>query len=241
MKSIKVKLAGVIVCLDLAFEENVQRFEPYVTDGIAEGRLSVSPSRLYEEIALLKAINPAREISGAEAENNALYRDVSLFLWEHDILTFHGVFLEIHNSGYVFTGPSGIGKSYHASLWQQEFGDSVHIINGDKLFLKLEAHGLMGYGTPWTGKEHVGLNIWAHVGSICKIIRGKENSIKSIDNKQNAISWLIEQSMLKNRQSQHLALIRWFKAILPEVGLYELTCNKDASAAIVAYNGMNVQ
>jgi hypothetical protein len=240
MESITVKLAGIVVRLDLTYDENIQRFLPYITNDEEEGHLVISPSRLTEEVRYLEGNKSVRHISKVDAENNAIYRDLTDFLWDHNILTFHGVFLVKNGQGYIFTGPSGIGKSFHASLWQKEFGESASIINGDKVFLKIQDHTLMGYGAPWMGKEHIGVNMSNKVHSICRIIRGTDNSIKRIENKQDALGWLLEQSMIKNRQFKHLPLITWFKEAFPAVELYELTCNQDSEAAIISYNGMKV-
>ena len=67
MESITVKLAGIVVRLDLTYDENIQRFSPYVTNDEAEGHLVISPSRLTAEVSYLTGNKSVRHISKVDA------------------------------------------------------------------------------------------------------------------------------------------------------------------------------
>lgn len=239
MQSIVVDIAGVIIRIHYFYEMNKKRYEPFESFREPHYDISISRSRLTEEMEQLKVSYSQKRISEAEAEDNALYRELSELLWKEGSLIFHGVLLSVEDKGFIFTAPSGVGKSYHAQLWASEFGDKVNIINGDKILLKNESGVLWGYGTPWKGKERIGNNSCVKIKAICHLNRGEINEIRRINRKSEAISWLVEQSMLKERQYYILSLIRWFNASLHNVELYELKCNMNSDAAIVAYTAMN--
>lgn len=50
--------------------------------------------------------------------------------------------LEIDGKAYMFSAPSGTGKSTHAKLWRDCFGDRVTMINDDKPLIKFREDGI---------------------------------------------------------------------------------------------------
>ena len=56
----------------------------------------------------------------------------------------------------MFTAPSGTGKSTHARLWREAFGERVVMINDDKPLLLVRPEGVTVYGTPFRGKHGLG-------------------------------------------------------------------------------------
>lgn len=67
----------------------------------------------------------------------------------------HGAVVAWKDQGYLFTAPSGTGKSTHLALWKKYLGDQAEVINGDKPFLKVMEDEVWVYGTPWAGKRTV--------------------------------------------------------------------------------------
>ena len=41
----------------------------------------------------------------------------------YDTILFHGSVIAVDGEGYLFTAKSGTGKSTHARLWRETFGD----------------------------------------------------------------------------------------------------------------------
>lgn len=79
-----------------------------------------------------------------EAKNNCAYletlaalRKIAEILPEYHRFLMHGVVVSWKDRGYMFTAPSGTGKSTHAVLWKKYLGDDVEIINGDKPILNI--------------------------------------------------------------------------------------------------------
>ena len=75
---------------------------------------------------------------------------------------------------YIFTAVSGTGKSTHAMLWREVFGERVRMINDDKPLIRITPEGkAVVYGTPWDGKHHLSKNSAFPLKAICWLTRAK--------------------------------------------------------------------
>ena len=92
--------------------------------------------------------NPKEQRSDSFLENNAIHALIAEKLVEYDILLFHGSALCMDRQAYIFTAPSGTGKSTHARLWREAFGDRVWMINDDKPLIQVQDGKAMVYGSP---------------------------------------------------------------------------------------------
>ena len=86
-------------------------------------------------------------------ETLALLRKVAEVLPEKDGFLMHGAVIQWKDKAYMFTAPSGTGKTTHIRLWRKYLGQGVSIINGDKPFIRIVDDCVRIYGTPWAGKE----------------------------------------------------------------------------------------
>ena len=66
-----------------------------------------------------------------DASSTTLLAAVYSRLCFFQTILLHGAFVDYGERGLVFTGPSGIGKTTQAELWQQYAG--ARIVNGDKV------------------------------------------------------------------------------------------------------------
>lgn len=69
-----------------------------------------------------------------------------------DVFLFHGAVVEKDGYAYIFTAPSGTGKSTRIQLWLEKYPDST-VVNGDKPFIKITDDDILACGSPWSGKE----------------------------------------------------------------------------------------
>lgn len=116
-------------------------------------------------------------------ETLAVFRKIAEVAPAHRRLVFHGATIEYQGKAYIFTAPSGTGKTTHIRLWKRMFGERVGIINGDKPMLEVwdatggrnagdEHHAsVIACGTPWAGKERWQRNVSAPVAGICVVTR----------------------------------------------------------------------
>ena len=154
-----VQLAGVNILINTVYTQTEMAFVDFITNEKYDYRIDVTIQRVNEERNLLQNTYPKKKFLDFEIEANALYRDIPKILIKENVILLHGVLICMEQKGYIFTAPSGTGKSTHVRLWRNVFGNKVKIINGDKPLLKLSDNGVFAYGSPWKGKEKIGFNL----------------------------------------------------------------------------------
>lgn len=171
-------------------------------------------------------------------ENVALYRKICAYALQNDAFVMHGAVIEYMGKGYVFLASSGTGKTTHIMLWKKCFGDEkVTIVNGDKPIIRLIDGKVYAYGTPWNGKERLGINGRVELCSICFLQRGAKNSIKRVTT-DVAVPYLLSQLMIAD--STNLAKqLELVDELTKKVPMYLLKCNISEEAATTAFEGMS--
>ena len=95
-------------------------------------------------------------------------------------MMLHSSAVVLDGKAYLFSGPSGMGKSTHTRLWQKEFPGAI-VINDDKPAIRITGNEAFIYGTPWSGKTELNINIKKPLKAIVFIERGSENTITKTD------------------------------------------------------------
>lgn len=170
-------------------------------------------------------------------ESLAIYRKLCHKALDYDTFLFHGSALAMDGNGYLFTAPSGTGKSTHASLWRQVFGDAVTMVNDDKPLIHATENGIYICGSPWDGKHALSTNIQVPLKGICLLSRGKENSISPIS-PALAYSTLLGQTLRPRDPILMKKTLTLLDRMMAQVPLYALTCNISPEAALVAHRGL---
>lgn len=166
-------------------------------------------------------------------ESLAVYRKICESLLGRDILLFHCSALAVGGKAYLFAAPSGTGKSTHARLWRERYGERVTMINDDKPLLKVTDETVTVYGTPYGGKDGIQTNTSAEVGGIVLLHQSKTNEIRPIDGK-TAYPMLLNQTYRRTDPAgmeKTLGLV-WRLTRLP---LFSMGCNLSHEAAEIAY------
>lgn len=173
-----------------------------------------------------------------EYEALAVQRKLSEALIDYDTLLFHASALAVDGKGYLFAAVSGTGKSTHARLWREMFGDRVTMINDDKPFIHIGSDEVRVYGSPWDGKHHLSTNTSVPVKAICILTRDTTNHIEKIS-ADEAFSILLQQTYRPKNPAKMVKTIDLLIQMTKQVSLYRLGCNMDPEAAVVSYEGMN--
>ncbi len=173
-----------------------------------------------------------------QLETLAVQRKLSEALIDCDTLLFHASALAVDGKGYLFAAVSGTGKSTHARLWREMFGDRVTMINDDKPFIHIGSDEVRVYGSPWDGKHHLSTNTSVPVKAICILTRDTTNHIEKIS-ADEAFSILLQQTYRPKNPAKMVKTIDLLIQMTKQVSLYRLGCNMDPEAAVVSYEGMN--
>lgn len=178
---------------------------------------------------------------GASPEMVA-YMDSGFFFYR-DLLAFGGMMLhssavELDGRAYLFSGPCGMGKSTHTRLWQSVFSDRAKIFNDDKPALRLIDGVWYAYGTPWSGKDGLNVNVKVPLEGICFLKRGEENRISRIGGVE-AIAAVLSQTLRKFKDPKNTdRMLELVGRLISDIPIYEFYCTKDESAALVSYAAM---
>lgn len=95
------------------------------------------------------------------------------------MIQVHSSLIEYKNNGIMFLGPSGIGKTTQAELWNQ-YLDAL-IINGDCVFVEDKGDEFIGWGTPWHGSSPYCENTSVPVKALVVLKQGQENRIRKLE------------------------------------------------------------
>ena len=110
------------------------------------------------DIVISSELYNAGKYSGL-TENDVAYMESGFQFYRnllfHDGLMLHASAVAYEGYAYLFSGPCGMGKSTHARLWQQVFGEKAVIFNDDKPALRCVDGKWFAYGTPWCGKDGI--------------------------------------------------------------------------------------
>ena len=144
----------------------------------------------------------------------------------------------VDGEAYLFTAPSGTGKSTHTRLWREMLGERAVMINDDKPIVRYVDGDFYVYGTPWNGKHRLDTNTRAKVKAICKIYQAKENVIEKAKPSDMLIT-LMNQTVRPCEEKKMDKLLAILDKMLTQVDLYSLGCNISREAAELSYNTMS--
>ena len=101
-------------------------------------------------------------------------------LMKHGRMVFHGASFLWRERAWLFSAPSGTGKTTQLRLWKKLFPGEMEIMNGDKPILEVtEENEVIVHPSPWKGKENYGRDdLTAPLGGIILLRQAKENRIR---------------------------------------------------------------
>ena len=147
---------------------------------------------------------------------------------QHHMIQFHSSLIEHEDRGLMFLGPSGIGKTTQAELWNKY--RNALIINGDIVFVQETEDGFLGWGTPWHGSSPYCENTSVPVKALVVLKQAPENSIRELTGfeKVTAVSnSVFYPRWLENGMELCLETLDHLLSALP---VYELSCRPDEEA-----------
>lgn len=227
-----IELAGHCLLIKNRYQYIEELCRDYMTDTASGTLISVTE----EEIA-----SESRGEDGwtlPYLESLAIYRKICDFLLDDDIILFHCSALCVGGKAYLFTAPSGTGKSTHTRLWREQFGDEVTMINDDKPLLSFTAgqEPVTVYGTPYGGKDNIQTNMSAPVAGIVILHQAGENTIRRMS-AQEAFPMLLNQTYRRNdaesmRKTMELV---WRLSAIP---VWSMGCTISHEAAVLARDAL---
>ena len=238
----KYKIADKVTEVNSIYDEVHEYCADYLTDAPTDYTVTTTQADIdfeRERSAREDEVEgiPTRHFPDSYLEELAVYRKIAEQMIEFDTILFHGSVIAVDGIGYLFTAKSGTGKSTHTRLWREYFGDRAVMVNDDKPLLKIMDNGVIAYGTPYNGKHRLGANVAVPLKAICILTRATDNHIEPITREQ-AYTMLLQQVYRPADSVLMMKTLNLIDRLADMVKLYRLGCNRDISAAKVAFEGM---
>lgn len=194
--------------------------------------IRVTEEDLERERALSEQ-QKGRPVHPRELEVAAAHRQVAEAALRRGILLMHGAAIAAEGRCYIFTAPSGTGKTTHIRHWLRTVPGSF-VINGDKPLIDVGQR--MVYGTPWSGKERMNVNTAVPLAGLIQLTRGDENVLIPRTFSQ-MLPCLVQQSYIPADRAGAQAACGLLGG-LSAVPCWLLRCTPDEASARVAYEGL---
>lgn len=237
MESILVELVDYkfLICGN---EPSLRRFfKGYESEGDPDFIITVTEEEIWRE-KIANSREGRWKFTSYALEFFAIQRQIASCLSSQGVILFHGSAVCVDERTYIFTAPSGTGKSTHSRLWREMFTDhDVVMVNDDKPFLKVEEGWVTAYGSPWRGKEGLGCKMSAPVEAICSISQGKENAIREAT-PEEMYPIFYEQSLRPFDKEGTENYLYTLDVLTRCVRLYQLSCDVSSEAARLSYETM---
>ena len=204
----------------------------YRTEGEPDLTVKTAPEDLDRER------DPDADASPGYLETLAVYRQIAEAMPAWDTLLIHGSAIAADGIGYLFTAPSGTGKSTHARLWRQLLGERARMVNDDKPLVRIAGDTVTVFGTPWNGKHRLGENIAVPLRSVCFLERGETNSISTLEPGE-AYLGLLRQAYRPGDTDALKKTLQLLDRLCRLITFYRLRCNMDPAAAVLSFETMS--
>lgn len=216
---------------DITIEVLKEQYNTYDLENIYIKERENYCIRYFSEIMLVDRdwknfrILPICDISAAETFFVQAFYSQAV---RRQMIEVHSSLISQQNQGIMFLGPSGIGKTTQAELWQK-YRSSL-IINGDIVFVQETDSGFLGWGTPWHGSSPYCENTSVPLKAMVVLKQSDQNSIRELTGfeKVTEVSnsvfypqWLENGMELCLETLDHL---------LTSIPVYELRCRPDEDA-----------
>ena len=174
------------------------------------------------------------------AIDNALMIMFALATADKGTVLFHAAAVSYEGRGYMFLGPSGTGKSTHASLWQRYIAGTA-LVNDDNPVVRIDEDGTATvYGSPWSGKTPCYRNVSYPLSGIVVLSQAPYNKIQRLSGIY-AYAALVE-SISGKRWDERIAdgLHQTENALASSVPVWHLECLPDEAAAHLCCSNVKI-
>lgn len=240
MEKFYMKLAERTISVSANFATTKEFCRDYLLEEVpseVDIEVNVSLDKIESEREMMKKIK--EEIfSDAYLETLAVQREIAEQLPKYGVVLFHGSAVALDGNVYLFTAPSGTGKSTHARLWRRGVGKRIVMVNDDKPFLGVKEDGsIWVYGSPWNGKHRLSENVALPLKGICILTQSKENKIQRVS-AGDAFCDIYKQTYKKSTDVQFMNETLHVLGSIMEYPIWKLECNISKEAFRLSYETM---
>lgn len=230
-----VEIADQIIGIDSCYNRIYNICKPFIIQkGSPSFCVSMTEDDLYKAEAIYEEEYGHRAPCDNQLEVTAIFNKVADGLIDYKTILIHGASIALNNSGIIFAGRSGVGKTTHILKWLQAIPDSF-VINGDKTFIKAGDEPII-CSSPWAGKERYFTNVKVPLKAVVFLERNDVNNIRKISFSESFIPFYQQihrpEELLKMQKT-----ISILKSLDQKVSFYHFEINNfKEDCFTIAYN-----
>ena len=230
-KHFKARIAGLVFELDTTSPSACVLCRNYLCDDDPDLRLKVTKA----DVDQLLFSEPRRHTKVSAETTAALIKVIEAVI-PYGILMMHGAVVATNNQAYMFTAPSGVGKSTRAKIWLKEFSESF-VVNGDKPLIKFTNNEILACGTPWCGNEGWNVNTTVPLRAIFLLERAEEGEQSSIEEVSlgKAFPFLLQQTYRPEDPDLMKQTLSLMKELEDKVKIYKYRSTPTKESIHLAY------
>lgn len=156
------------------------------------------------------------------------------YLQQYKRIVVHSASIVYHNMAWLFSAPSGTGKSTHVELWKKNRVE-VKDLNGDICVCYMDECGnAMAAGIPWCGTSGIFVNRTVPLGGVIFLQRSYLDRAMPLSELQGTLHLLarcVTPSWTKNQADMNASIA---EKIASKAHLGILYCTKEDSAVVVS-------
>lgn len=154
-----------------------------------------------------------------------------------DRLLIHASLVETQHGGILFCGPSGIGKSTQAQLWNTH--EESRIVNGDRPILGRVDGKWLAYGSPYAGSSCYYVNARVPLRAIIMLQQGPACEIRKLAMAESFRSLYANAVMAPWNPENMEHICDMLQALAAEIPVYHLVCTPDQQAVETVKAALN--
>ena len=155
---------------------------------------------------------------------------------QHGRFFLHASAVVYEGEAYLFSAPSGTGKSTHTAFWRQLFPES-YILNDDKPVIWPQNEQITVWGSPFAGKTNLQVNRGVPLGGICFLKQGSENQIQQVT-EDKALALMLNNTWRPGSNDRMNRLLDMMEQVVTQIQVYEMSCTRNREAAELSYRVM---
>ena len=217
MSIFKIRVAGIIIEIHSIYTRILNMCNDFLTEEEAAFSVSIDRDDIRKERFCYQTSHNTNTPPDDILEVNAVLRKIAKELIDYKIFLMHGAVISLNNEAFLFTAPSGTGKSMHLFRWLSNVPEIV-VVNGDKPFI-VTGEQIMVCGSPWAGKENLYTNIIVPLKAIVLMERSDNNKIEPVSF-YDAFPVLLQQTFRPKESDKIKKTLQLLKDLENKVAFY---------------------
>ena len=150
-----------------------------------------------------------------------------------EALLLHCSFVRVRGQAILFSGPSGVGKSTQAALWEKHL--SAELCNGDRAAVRFHEGIWQAHGLPYAGSSHVFRNASAPCRAIIMLGQGKENRLRRLPPREAFTALYPELTLHHWEKATVERCTTLLSNLISKIPVYYLECLPEEQAVQLLY------